>query len=63
VGTGLIATIKDLISIGESYPASSRVLKKPDYYDIQFGKLLIPQVIVGDYHLVECPALVDHYRV
>lgn len=49
VGTDLIATIKDLISIGESYPASSRVLKqKPDYYDIQFGKLLIPQVIVGD---------------
>ena len=49
VGTGLIATIKDLISIGESYPASSCFLKqKPDYYDIQFGKLLIPQVIVGD---------------
>lgn len=49
VGTGLTATIKDLISIGDSYPASSRALKqKPDYYDIQFGKLLIPQVIVGD---------------
>ena len=49
VGTGLKATIKDLISIGDSYPASSRALKqKPDYYDIQFGKLLIPQVIVGD---------------
>jgi len=49
VGTGVIVTIKDLISVGENYSASSRAVKhKPDFYDLKFGKLLIPQVIVGD---------------
>jgi hypothetical protein len=49
VGLDLRIQIKDVFSVGKKYPASSRSINsKPDYFDTKLGRLLIPQVLVGD---------------
>jgi len=49
VGIDLRVTVKEVLAVGDNYPLSSRSLNpKPDFYDLQLGRLLIPQVIVGD---------------
>ena len=49
LGIDLKVTVKELISAGNTYSLYSRVLNpKPDYYDIEYERLLIPQVVVGD---------------
>lgn len=49
LGVDLRVQIKEVFSVGNNYPASSRsVNPKPDYYDTKAGRLLIPQVTVGD---------------
>ncbi|MBM87961.1 MAG: hypothetical protein CMQ41_06235 [Gammaproteobacteria bacterium] len=49
LGIDLKVTVKELISAGNTYSLYSRVLNpKPDYYDIESERLLIPQVVVGD---------------
>ena len=49
LGIDLRVTVKEVLAVGNNYPLSSRSLNpKPDFYDLQLGRLLIPQVIVGD---------------